>query len=163
MKKCWIVGLLLVFLTGCGSAETFETVADDLYLPVMAQMREVSLEIPDSAAVQVMENDQAQRLYLCENYVLTVQTFESGDLDETVRNLCGFSADALQILQTRDGELKRSDWVWTCAGEGGDQVGRAVVLDDGGYHYCLTAMADAELVGTLEEQWNRIFTSFALS
>lgn len=163
MKKCWIIMGLLVLLTGCSSAETFETVGDDVYLPVMAQMREVSLDIPDSASVQVMENDTEQRLYLCQDYVLTVQTFESGDLEKTVQELCGYSSDELQLLQTGDGELKRTDWVWTCVGEGGDQVGRALVLDDGNYHYCLTAMADADVVGNLEGQWNRVFTSFALN
>ena len=86
-----------------------------------------------------------------------------GDLEKTVNELCGYSADTLQLLQSREGELKRIDWVWTCAGEGGDQVGRAMVLDDGSYHYCLTAMADADVVGTLEDQWNRVFTSFAIS
>lgn len=163
MKKCWIVMGLLVFLTGCSSAETFETVGDDVYLPAMAQMRQISLEVPDTAMVQAMEDDRTQKLYLCENYVLTVQTFESGDLNKTVKELCGYSLDGLQLMQTQNGDLKRADWVWTCAGEGGDQVGRALVLDDGSYHYCLTAMADAAEAGAMEDQWNRIFTSFALT
>ena len=95
--------------------------------------------------------------------MLTVQTFEAGDLEKTGREVCGYSSDALQLMQTRDGELRRIDWVWTCAGEGGDQIGRAMVLDDGSYHYCLTAMADADTVGSLEERWDRVFSSFSLS
>ena len=161
MKKCWIL-VLLVFLTGCSAAETFETVGDDVYLPAMAELREISVEIPQDASVQVMEKDAQGKLYLCQDYALTVQTFESGDLEKTIQNLCGYSSDGLQLMQTEDGGLKRTDWVWTCAGEGGDQVGRAMVLDDGSYHYCLTAMADAEIVGTLEDQWNRVFTSVTL-
>lgn len=161
MKKCWIL-VLLVFLTGCSAAETFETVGDDVYLPAMAELREISVEIPQDASVQVMEKDAQGKLYLCQDYALTVQTFESGDLEKTIQSLCGYSSNGLQLMQTEDGGLKRTDWVWTCAGEGGDQVGRAMVLDDGSYHYCLTAMAAAEIVGTLEDQWNRVFTSVTL-
>lgn len=153
----------MLLLTGCAGVETIETVGDDVYIPAMAQVRQISLEVPDTAVVQAMEDDRTQKLYLCENYVLTVQTFSSGDMEKTVKELCGYGIDAVQLLQTREGELKRSDWVWTCIGEGGDQVGRALVLDDGNYHYCLTAMAEAAEAGELEEEWNRVFTSFALS
>lgn len=161
VKKCWILVCLLL-LTGCSAAETFETVDDDVYLPAMAEVREISLELPQEAAVQVMENDAHEKIYLCGDYTLTVQTFQSGDLNRTVQSLCGYCADDLQLMQTRDGALKRTDWIWTCAGEGGDQIGRAMVLDDGSYHYCLTAMAQADAAGSLEEPWNRVFSSFTL-
>lgn len=163
MRKCWILLLLPVLLVGCHSAETFETLGDEPELPVMAQMAEISVEIPDSAVVQVLEENTTQRLYLCGAFTLTVQTFASGDLNKTVEELCGFSPDDLQILETRSGECKRSDWVWTCAGEGGDQIGRGLILDDGSYHYCLTAMADASQIASLGAQWDQIFASFSLA
>lgn len=152
----------MLMLTGCGAAETFETVADDIIQPVMGQVRQIVLTLPDSASAQVMQNDEGGKLYLCDGYVLTVQTLESGDLNRTVQTLSGFSAEGLVIVETASGNVKRHDWVWTAVGEGGDQIGRAAVLDDGDYHYCVTVMADADLAGDLERQWSGIFSSFAL-
>ena len=41
MKKCFIVLLLAVLLTGCDARESFETMLDDCNLPVMAQVQQV--------------------------------------------------------------------------------------------------------------------------
>lgn len=162
MKKCCLFLILALLLTGCGTAETFERVQDEGEVPVMAQMRAVNLECPESAVIQVMESEQ-QKLYLCGEYTLTVQTFASGDLNRTIRDLCGYEAQVVRPVETRTGELRRIDWVWTAMGEGGDQVGRALVLDDGNYHYCLTAMADADIAGSLAGEWNGVFSSFSLA
>jgi hypothetical protein len=47
-------------------------------------------------------------------------------------------------------------------GESGQLVCRAAVLDDGNYHYCLTAVAPAANAGELSEQWNALFASLRL-
>ena len=46
------------------------------------------------------------------------------------------------------------------AGEGGDRVGRCVLLDDGHYHYVLTVLMDAGLAGDLAESVNALCASF---
>lgn len=163
MKKCWIFILLALMLTGCGAAQTFETVADDLIQPVMAPAGELTLALPDSAAAQTIQNDEGGTLYFCDGYILTVQTLDAGDMEQTAKTLCGFGTDSLTVIETMSGTVKRRDWVWMAAGEGGDQLGRAAVLDDGNYHYCVTVMADAETAGTLDEEWNSIFSSLTLS
>ena len=144
-------------------AETFETVGDDLLQPVMGQIRQIDLDLPESAAAPVMNEDDGGKLYLCDGYVLTVQTLDGGDLNRTVRNLSGFSVEDITILETHTQGIKRYDWVWSAAGEGGDQVGRAVVLDDGSHHYCVTVMADEQTAGSLDDQWTRLFATVALS
>ena len=154
---------MALFLTGCGMAETFETVGDDLLQPVMGQIRQIDLDLPESAAAPVMNEDDGGKLYLCDGYVLTVQTLDGGDLNRTVRNLSGFSVEDITILETHTQGIKRYDWVWSAAGEGGDQVGRAVVLDDGSHHYCVTVMADEQTAGSLDDQWTRLFATVALS
>lgn len=159
MKKCWVWVLLGLLLSGCGAKETFETVDDDFVLPAMATAAELSLTLPESAAAQAIQNEDGGKLYFCDRYVLTVQTLNSGDMERTAKELCGFGTDGLNIMETVVGENRRRDWVWTSAGEGGDSIGRAMVLDDGHFHYCITVMADAEAVATLESEWNALFSS----
>ncbi len=163
MKKCWIILFLALLLTGCGAAETFETVADDLMQPAMAPAGELTVALPESAAAQVIRSEEGERLYLCDDYVLTIHTLDSGDLEETAKTLCGFGTDSLTMIETVSEDVKRYEWVWTSAGEGGDQMGRAVVLDDGNYHYCMTVMAEAEKAGALEKEWNGVLSSVSIA
>lgn len=162
MKKCWIVICLALVLSGCAAADTFETVGDDLLQPVIAPVKKLELDLPASAAAPVMSRDDGGKLYLCEGYDLTVQILDGGDMNRTARALCGFSADALTMVETVSDGVKRRDWVWTAAGEGGDHIGRAAVLDDGTYHYCVTVMASAENAGGLEKEWDGVFASLQL-
>lgn len=163
MKRFVCLVCVMLLLTGCAVAQTFETVSDDLVQPVMAQMREVVVTLPDHAAVAVMNEEDGGKLYLCDGYTLTLQTMVSGDMDTTVRTLSGFSPDSLTILKTQTDGVERNEWVWSAVGEGGDQLCRAVVLDDGAYHYCMTVMADAASAGSLEAEWDAVFECFGLS
>lgn len=162
MGKWWILVLVGLLLCGCASKETFETVDDALVQPVVNAQREVVLTVPDSAAAEVMESEDGARLYFCDGYTMTVQTLTGGDLNRSVETLCGYSSDTLTVLQTQDGQWKRQEWIWVSAGEGGEQLGRGVLLDDGSYHYCLTVMADAAAAGTLEAEWDAVFASFGI-
>lgn len=156
MKKFWIIVLCGILLTSCGAAPTFETVADDILQPAMAPVSEILLTLPEDAGTQVMQEENGDRVYLCDGYTVTVQTLNGGDMERTVRQLSGFSSERLTILETMSGDLVRRDWVWTAAGEEGDQICRAAVLDDGTYHYCVTA------VGERTDGWNEIFASVTL-
>ena len=109
-----------------------------------------------------MLGSDTDKLYFCDGYTAMVQIMDRGDLDKTCRRLCGFGADGVNILETAAGTCKRYDWVWTAAGEGGDVLGRAAVIDDGKYHYCVTAMAPADGAGALEDQWTAMFRSFRI-
>lgn len=159
MKKCCVVVLLALLLAGCGTKETFETVNDELVEPVMGSAAELSVELPPSAAAQAIQSEDGGKLYFCDGYVLTVQTLDGGDMERTAKALCGYGTESLEIMETATGSLRRRDWVWTSVGEGGDSIGRAMVLDDGDFHYCVTVMADAEVVGALDRQWNDLFSS----
>lgn len=162
MKKTVIFLLMALLLTGCGAAETFETVADEHLLAVSAPVCETSLKLPEEAEMQVMQNDDG-KLYLCDGYALTVQTLPGGDLDRTISGATGFSRANLQVMETRQGEVKRYEAVWSAAGEGEPQVGRVCVLDDGSYHYVLTAMTDASVAGKKQKALQEIFGSFRLA
>lgn len=162
MKKLMIIGLLLVLLSGCTSQEAFEQVSD-VWVPETPMAREVSLSLPEDVSVEVMENDNSGKLYMCDGYTVSLHTTVSGDLDRTLREFTGFSKDNLQVIETKIGKLKRYDCVWSAAGEGNDQISRMSILDDGNFHYVLTATGDASSIKELNSVWQKIFQSFSLS
>ncbi len=161
MKKFIAICFVLVLLSGCTSQETFEEIKD-VWTPETPEMQEISLSLPDNVSMEVMEHDNSGKLYLCDDYTISLHTTASGDLDKTLREVTGFSKDNLQVMETRLGTLKRYDCVWSAAGEGNDQIGRVSVLDDGNYHYVLTAIGDAAATKELNAVWQKIFHSFAL-
>ena len=158
MKKLIWMALLAALLTGCTAEETLETVNDEWIVPAMAQPREISVRLPDSALAPVLEQD-GRRLYMGQNYEIMVETMASGNLDATIRTLSGYEKDQLTVLETGQEDVKRYEFVWTTAGEKGDRLGRAVVLDDGDYHYCMSVLRDA---GDTLVVWKDVFRSFSL-
>ena len=146
MKMIWIWALLALMLTGCAAAETFETVSDAAVLPVMAQPREILLELPENAAAPVLDNEE-QQLYMGETYELMVQTMPGGNLSGTVQTLTGYEKEKLTVMETQWQNVTRYDFVWVSAGEDGDRLGRGAILDDGNCHYCLTLLEDVPGTG----------------
>lgn len=162
MKKLWIILCISVLFTGCASAETFETLGDELLQPAMAEVGQINLSLPPEASSQTMLSNDGDKLYFCDGYTAAVQIMDRGNLDRTCRQLCGFGADSLNILETVSDDGRRYDWVWTAAGEGGDVLGRVAVIDDGSYHYCVSLQADASMAGELESQWIKLLSSFSV-
>ncbi|MBQ3000564.1 MAG: hypothetical protein IJD63_02325 [Oscillospiraceae bacterium] len=160
MKKWTVLLTLLLLLSGCSAEKDFETVGD-VYAPVTLTPREVMLTLPSDAAVQTLGSD-AGKLYLCDGYTVTVQTLQGGNLEETIRSVTGFSSDRLTLLETQKDGFSSYSCVWSAAGEGGDQIARTVILDDGNFHYAVTAMADSNTAGQLSETWLNIFRSVSL-
>lgn len=161
MKKMLLLCMIGFLLTGCASAETFETLGqiqhqqDDT--PAIAS---VQLSLPETAAKQTFGGSDT--VYECAGYTLVLQTLAGGDFNRTVCSLSGFSPEKLTVMESEAELGKRYDWVWTAAGESGDLVCRAAVLDDGNYHYCIYALAPAQSAGALTEEWNTLFASFCL-
>ena len=162
MKKIIALLVFALLLCGCGAEDTLETISDELIQPVMAQPRSVLVELPGEAALPAMESD-AGRIYLCKDYEICLQTLEAGDLQATIRSLSGMNKDQLTILQTEEEDLTRYEFVWAAAGETGDRIGRAAILDDGNYHYCLTLLRDEAATADSQISWDQIFSSFRVS
>ena len=154
--------LLAVLLTGCGKAEVYETVTDEMVQAVSAEPREVLFDLAQEPVLPAMESDSGT-LYLCGDFDVVVHTCQSGDLSSTVKEVSGFVPEELTVIQTGNGEVERYEFVWTSATDLGQQIGRATILDDGNYHYILSATVDAELIEEYQEIWNGIFESFQLA
>ena len=159
MKKWMAIVLCMLLLSGCGSEEVMETVADEWVVPVMAEPAQITVKLPGEAAMPVSESDSG-RLYLCQDYEIALQTLSSGDLDGTLRSVTGYGREALTVLETLRSDLPCYEFTWTCAGENGDRIGRGILLDDGTYHYVMTALWDAEKTETMQLSWNEVFASF---
>lgn len=164
LKKRIIFGILAaaVLLGGCGNAETFETVADEMDVPVLARPRSVTVDIPGEAEGAALETDSG-RLYVTDDYEIILETLDSGDLEATLRELTGRSRDQLTVMETREAEnIRRYEFVWASAGEEGDRLGRGIVLDDGNFHYCLSVERPADPEKTSQIVWSQVFSSFGL-
>lgn len=161
MRKLWIVLMIGLFLVGCGAEETYETVADEIDVPAGAVPQQIYMELPEEAVLPAMESDSGT-IYFCRDFEVSVQTVEAGDLRKTIQSVSGFEPEKLTVMQTRDSLADRYEFVWTSAAELGEQINRAAILDDGNYHYILTATADADLAKEYGEVWNGLFQSFSL-
>lgn len=161
MKKYLWILLPVLLLCGCTTQETMETISDEMILPAMAQPRDISVALPGETALPVVEND-AGRIYLCDEYEIVLQTMDGGDLTRTMQTLSGIDRDQLTVMETESEDVTRYEFVWTSAGERGEQLGRGVVLDDGSYHYCLSVLRSAEKADKSQINWNQVFQSFKL-
>lgn len=162
MKKWLLLLLMTGLLAGCGAEDTFETVADELVQPVMLQPRFVCVDLPGETALPVVENDNG-RIYICNDYEIVLQTMDSGDLEETMEIMSGLGAEDMTVMETTSDGIRRYEFVWAAAGEGGDQTGRGVILDDGNYHYCLSVLRFADLPEKTQINWEDVFSSFCLA
>ena len=163
MKKLWVLPILALLLAGCGSEKMMETVSDMEETPVIAAEQRVLIQLPQELSAPVLQSEKTGTLYICDDYSVTVQTVASGDLNATIRNVTGKDRADLQIMQTEELGVKRYRWVWATGGEKGVQVGRGCILDDGNYHYVLTALADEDAAGGVQSAWKEIFGSFRLA
>lgn len=161
MRKYTLFLLVLFLLTGCAREETLETISDEYVQSVAAQPKRISVELPDDVVAPVMESTSEQ-VYLCNDYEIVIETKNGGDLNDTVQTICGYDKDDVTIMTTQEGEADRHEFVWASAGEEGERIGRAVILDDGDYHYCMSILRDADTTEGSQIVWNNVFSSFHL-
>lgn len=156
MKKIGIIFLLCALLCGCAAAPTYETLGGDIHQAAIS-LKEAVVSVPEGAAEMAIEQGT---YWVCDDFDLQVQILSGGDLRETVSALSGLDVDSLTVMTSAAGEMVRYEWVWTAMSEAGQMLCRGLVLDDGAYHYCLTAIGPAEQGEKLNSQWNDIFSSF---
>jgi len=160
VKKLVVLMGLILLLSGCANGGVFETV-EDVYAPVTESPKKLSVRLPDSAAVTTVAGNSGT-LYVCDGFTVAVETLAGGDLQRTVKSVTGFSLDRLTVMEREKDGVSAYRCVWTAAGEGGDQIARSLILDDGKFHYAVTVMAPAEKAAALENAWQEIFSSVTL-
>lgn len=160
MKRIVCVLVLVLVLSGC-SAPVYETMGNVVHVSDQDELlRPIKLALSADAAVLTASGTDL--LYSCSGYSISLQTLPSGDLPATIRTISGYEPEQLTLVHSTCGDHSRYDWVWVAAGEEGEVLCRAAVLDDGHHHYSLCAYADADAVAELTELWNALFASFCL-
>ena len=149
-------------LAGCGNPDVFETMSDTYLVPEAVPAQKTSMLLSEDSAIQIENTGSNDSIYLCDDYCVMVQTFASGDLNATIRSVTGYAKDKLLIMQREIDGIRSYECVWASAGEGGDQLGRMLILDDGSHHYALSVMADAENAGELADTWQLLLDSFQI-
>lgn len=157
MKKIAIILLLCAMLSGCAAVPTFETLGDIMHEQAGANTpAQICLTLPEDA-------ESVGDAYFCNGFYVELKTVDAGDMNKTVQAMSGFSADDLTVMTASVNGIDRYEWVWSAASAEGEVVCRAAVLDDGNYHYCLTAVAPAQQGGALTDAWNALFSSFSIA
>lgn len=163
MKK-WIMlttCILFLFLNGCSGTESFEVIADNIEEPDLPLPAQINLEVPEDNAIKVMEGE-GYALYEGNHYQIIVQTYPSGNLDETLQLVTGYSKGKLTVTKLNENNLDKYVCAWSAVTEEGELVGRCTIIDDGWYHYCLTVLTDAEFSRDLRDTVDAVFAAYSL-
>lgn len=161
MKLVAIIVSVLLLLCGCAAEETYETVMDVWEEVPAPEAKSICVDLPGESAMPVMESDGG-RVYVSSEYEIYVQTMPGGDIGATIEEMSGHPQESLTVLSTMQDDAMRYDFVWATAGEGGDLLGRGIILDDGNYHYTMTVLRDADTVQSSTVVWDAVFSSFRL-
>lgn len=147
MKKWIIILMAVLLLCGCGREElpVMETIDPEACEQIAKpEPGQIGLMIPEQAISQTMTDSSGGQLYTWDAHTLQLQTLDGGNIRNTVNRITGFSMDDLTVMQYRKGDLTYYKTVWSTAGEEGAMVGRALIADDGVYHYCMSLISPEE-------------------
>ena len=161
LKRLWMILLLCLMLPGC-STEVYETMSDQYVQPQGLKPAEVLLMLPQEASLMTAKEETDNRFYICKDFTLSVQTLPAGDLGKTLQTVSGFSRENISLVELTQGDIRRYECVWVSAGEQEDQICKAVILDDGDFHYVLIMQAGAEDAFALRQTWNEIASTVSL-
>lgn len=160
MRKLCMLMLLSMLLSGCGQ-KSYETRTAPCGAQESPSPGVISICATDEMLAPVMSTQAGDKLYIADDYEVTLQTMDGGDLDTTLKSCTGFDRERLTVLETQKDGFKRYDCAWTALGEGAESVGRVTILDDGYYHYVLTVTgADGEKLSAV---WQQLSDSFRVS
>ncbi len=159
MKKLWVL-LAVVLLAGC-QARDYETLSD-AYVEQQPQPGELFFLVPADGTVMTC-SQPGEELYLWEGCTLSVRRRTAGDLDATLREVTGYGREALSPLQWEENGLDYTACAYVCAGEGGDRLGRTLVLDDGAWHYCLTLLVEADRAEEYSSLWENLKSTASIA
>ena len=161
MKKQLLILCVAFLLGGCKGEETFETVEDMIPDQPVAAVQQFFVSMPQDATAPTFQNPDGE-IYFCTDYTISKQILEGGDMEKTIQTITGKNAEELELLKTQYETHDRYDFVWAAVGEEGLQLGRACILDDGNYHYTLTAMTGESQSQSTQEQIREMFASCKL-
>ncbi len=167
MKIVSCLLLLSMLLCGCAAAEpTWETVDDVLPSdPVSAWQEEAyTITIGVPAQTELLATSNGWKLYAAESgdYEIQTGTFLASSLDSAVRQLSGYDAGRLLIVETTRFDLPEYQFAWYSDGEEGGRLSQADLVMDG-YRCYAVVCSRAEAAGSAyDSSIRQVFSSFGL-
>lgn len=163
MKIRVVIMLLLVFIMfgGCQKGEDLEVIADDWKETLVQEPAHVQFNVPDDVSLEVMSGND-WKVYQGDYYQILVQHYPSGDLDRTLKDICGYTKEDLTVIEITGEDIDKYLFGWSAVSEEGELVGRCAVLDDGRFHYCLSVLVNAEKSGELRGIIDSVFASYSI-
>lgn len=161
MKKACMFFLVMVLLSGCGKGKYEVRQAPcgtEVETPAPGV---ITICVTDEMSTPVMNTQEGDRLYIADNYEVSLQTLAGCSVEETLKNCTGFDRSKLMVIETQKDGMKRYDCAWSAVGEGTQFVGRTTILDDGDFHYVLTVTGDDG--ETVADAWQQLADSFTVS
>lgn len=159
------VCLVTLCLVGCSTAQepVMETIGPEAYQdfgakPVAAQ---IHVLVPEQAVSEAIADGQNGMVYTWEDHTLILQTRDSGNIQATVEALTGQDYDNLTVMSRNKGDLTYYQTVWSATGEGQINLGRALIADDGAYHYCLSLVSPED--SDAQQVYDSLCASFSLT
>ena len=163
MKRLCVLVCLCVLFAGCGKQKQYETLSDPCFTEQQQAPGVILISVPYDLAAPVIQTESGDRLYIGDDYTVTIQTMTGGDLDATLKSCTGFERDRLTVLETEKDGMKRYDCAWTAAAEESQSVGRITILEDADYHYVLTVTAPGSKIDAMTAAWAELSDSFCVS
>lgn len=163
MRKLCMLACLCILFAGCSQQKQYETLSDPCLTEEQQAPGVIQISATDDLAAPVIQTENGDRLYIADDYTVTIQTMAGGDLNATLKSCTGFGRDRLTVMETEKDGMKRYDCAWTAAGEESQSVGRITILEDAGYHYVLTVTAPGSEIDAMTAAWQELSDSFSIS
>lgn len=164
MKKCVVWVVVMLILTGCAAEPVYETIGDVCgNTEPVSSPGSIDFALPDGAQMQVLEDETDSKSYAVGNWEIWTQVHPGGDIQSTMEQVTGLSAQALTVIQRRVQDMACYEAAWSTTGEDGMKVGRTAVLDHGDYHYCISVMVPEEDASEVGDFFSQILDSVTIS
>lgn len=141
MKKLLWIAAAAMLLAGCSAEnqEVFETIGEVGYQQeTVIEASSLAFDLPEEAASEAMAGEDGSTVYSWDSFEVCASTLESGDLEKTLAAVTGMDANQLTVMKKDWNDMTLYQTVWCTTGEDGILLGRAVIADDGNYHYCVS-------------------------
>ena len=168
MKRCVLLlgsVVLLLALAGCQAQVQWETV-DDEAVSVSAPASEpyvITFGVPEGTSKQEISNSH-QTLYVQKDgdFEILSDVLVASSLDDAVRQVSGFGADELTLVETDQSGMTKYQFAWASSGDEGGYVSRAAMVEDLGYYYVLVFSTREEVGNAYDDCAEAVFSSFGL-
>ena len=157
---------LTALLCGCAAETTTWETVDDTIVEASAPAEEpyiITFGVPEGVGIEPIHEGN-RNLYLHEDgaYEILSDVVTAPNADDAIRQVSGFDAGDLDVVETTRFGLPEYRFAWTSASDEGTYVSQAAVVEDGSYYYVLVFSAREEVGNAYDNCAEAVFDSFGI-